>query len=273
MSFDSRISEIFEKYRDAHIALMSFVRDVERSFEDISRQHHELIGKLDAADEPPSSEEQTPTPEGSIRLELTETELTTIRKAMDLKTRILRRYPDLLVRSAFIYSVALFDGFLADAFCTVLSYRPEVMSTSKKQLSYDSIIRLHRSNELIQFMATREINEISYGSVRDQARYFQERFGVDLAQSGVDITHLTEIRATRNVLVHNNGIVNSVYLEAVPGSTYKLGDTLNLTTSDVAKKGGELLTVVKFVRDVIVEKFGTLGRDGKSMASTSSEGQ
>jgi hypothetical protein len=101
------------------------------------------------------------------------------------------------------------------------------------------------------------MNEVSYSSIRDQARYYLDRFGIDLAQSGVTITELTDISATRNLLVHNNGVVNSLYLETVPHSTCKLGDTINLTIPDVEKVGRKLRVVSSFLHKVIVKKFST----------------
>jgi hypothetical protein len=257
MNLDTRICEIFEKYLAAHNALMSFMGDVERSIESLNKQHDEIIQKLELAGVAETGEEQTSVPPDSIEIHFTDIELTTLRNVMGRKLTILQSYPDLLLRSTFIYAVALFDGLLGDAFSMVLMSRPEVMSTSKKQLTYDSIIRLHQSNELFQFMAAREINDISYGSIQDQARYYKERLGIDLSRSGVKILQLTQIRATRNLLVHNNGVVNSIYLEAVPHSTYKLGDTINVTTADVQEKSRALLAVAKFLRDAILKKFGT----------------
>lgn len=120
------------------------------------------------------------------------------------------KYPHLLMSMAFIYLIALFDSFLTDVFAAVLIERPETLK-SKKQLTYDRILELHQKGELVEFMARREINELSYKSMADQFDYYKAKFNIDLADSNVELAALVEIRARRNLLVHNNGVVDDIY--------------------------------------------------------------
>jgi len=78
-------------------------------------------------------------------------------------------------------------------------------------------------------MARREINELSYKSMADQSDYYKAKFNIDLADSGVELAALVEIRSRRNLLVHNNGIVNDMYMETVKYTTYNLGERVEIT--------------------------------------------
>ncbi len=59
------------------------------------------------------------------------------------------------------------------------------------------------------------MTELSYKSIRDQADYYRERFGIAIEDSGIPFGDLVELRAIRNILIHNNGIINHIFLEQV----------------------------------------------------------
>jgi len=174
---------------------------------------------------------------------------------MNLRISIIDAYPDLLLRLCFIYAVALFDGFVSDVLQILLTSKPEAMRSSKKQLSYESILRILEKGDLISFMAEREINEFGYKAIQDQAQYCQDRFGINLEESGVAITRLSEIRAVRNLLVHSAGIVNSIYLDIVPSSVDKIGEGITLAIEEVQSASNDLFTAAKFLHRALIEKF------------------
>lgn len=165
-------------------------------------------------------------------------------------------YSPMLMDMAFIYLVAIFDAFLTDILGNVLLQRPDTMKTSKKQLSYEDIIRLQAEGNLINHLVQREVNELSYKSISEQTEYYNKRFNIRVEDSGVDVADLSQIRAARNILIHNNGIVNTIYLEVVPDSPYKLGDRFYVTDEYWAIAHEKLSKVGKHLGEAFLSKFG-----------------
>ena len=253
-SLAHKISEASARYLEAVRALRSFLSDVTNSFATMASEHNELARKFQGGRTSVETQEPPPT-SGSIRVKFKSEEVKLVRKALDQKAKLIQTYPDLLPRLGWIYAVALFDGFISDAFMAVLVCRPETMRSSKRQLSYESILSLQNRSELVSFMASREINEMSYKSIEDQAHYYRDRFGIDVGQSGVPIARLAEIRALRNLLVHNDGIVNRIYLEGLASPRYELGERVKLTSGEVESAVKDLGTVADYVKRTIISKF------------------
>jgi hypothetical protein len=129
------------------------------------------------------------------------------------------------------------------------------MTSSKKHLSYEHILQIRETGNLISFMAEREINELSYKAIQEQAQFFRDRLGISLEESGVTVARLAEIRAARNLLLHSAGVINSLYLEIVPHSLQKLGEQINLSIEHVQLAGKDLSTYASFLHSTLTEKF------------------
>lgn len=139
----------------------------------------------------------------------------------------------LLTPMSFIYLIALFEGFLTDALETVLVARAEVLRSEKKTMTFREILSFRSMDEIVVYMAQKEALEVSHMSVHHRLKYYNNRFGVNLAACGMDEAAFVRLVADRNVLVHNNGRVNNVYLENVKGSHYKLDDRVVISASQL----------------------------------------
>ena len=73
--------------------------------------------------------------------------------------------------------------------------------------------------------------------------------------SGVSIEELTELRSTRNLLVHNNGVVNHIYLEQVAGAQYGLGERLSINAAYFEAADKKLRKVVQYLASELAAKF------------------
>ena len=118
----------------------------------------------------------------------------------------------MLREMAFIYAFALFDAFLADAHYVFLLARPEALK-SGRQMTHEQIIERIVEDDLIESLARREVDDLAYKSVAGQFSYYKEKIGLRLSKSGVDVKELVEMRARRNLFVHNGGVATSTLLK------------------------------------------------------------
>ena len=250
------IRQIHFGYLEASMTLASFMERMQISISDQHKLHLDAIAKF-----------THPTPLGDedvVELKKQGFSVFKISHRMQELTidalahsaaKIITAFPQLLMKMGFIYLVAIFDAFLSDIFTSVFIHRPESLK-SKKQLTYEQILDLQQSGNLISFLAHREINELSYKSITDQANYYNSKFGIDLSSSGVAIGILAEIRARRNLLVHNNGVVNETYLRVIDQTPYSVGETIEITFEYWKESQKHLDTVASFVWGSILDKFG-----------------
>jgi hypothetical protein len=232
--------------------LRAYVKESKELLETSHKQKAELVQKLSRIHQ---GEEVPPEPDATIKIELDMDEISALVEAMNQYGRLSDKYPNMLLDMGFIYLVALFDAYLLDVFCAVLTDRPETLKSSKKQLSYDKIIDLQASSVLIPYLAQREMDEVGYKSIVEQAEYYESKFNIKIADSGVTLDDLTEIRAARNLLVHNNGIVNPIYLDVVRNSKYKSGERIATDLDYWNNCYEKLKQVAEFIRDAILSKF------------------
>ncbi len=253
VNFAEIISQHWKTYKLSILDLSAFIQDIQKGISEISQAHGQIAEKLKKAQQGESIEIEK-SDEKAISLKLSQREVEILVFAITRKREAIDTYPHLLINMSFIYLVALFDAFLTDVFVAVLVERPEALK-SNKQLTYDKILELQQKGELIEFMARREINELSYKSIADQSDYYKAKFNIDLADSGVELTALIEIRARRNLLVHNNGIVNDKYMETVKNTTYNLGESVEISFDYWNGCKKQLNSVATFVYESVFEKF------------------
>lgn len=247
------ISGAHKIYSDSVAILSAYVRDIDGAIKKIQADRDTLVNKLVAvrAGEP----YPIPNPPGEklITLKLSDEQADLIIDAMKLAQSHAENYPNLAFRMSFVYLIALFDAFLTDIFEAVVKNRPEMLK-SKKQISYEKLLEFSSLESLVEYLAKRELNELSYKSLKDQADYYQDRFGISLGDSGVSLDVLVELRAARNLLVHNNGVVNHIYLEQVPHSSYSLGESIKVDSSYFVSAVKSLSKVVAHIVAKLTEK-------------------
>lgn len=248
-----QIARIHKSYSYSVVVLTAYVRDIDSAIQKIQADHEILVNKIAAvrAGEPDPTEHVLG--EKLIQLELSEKQVDLIFDVTKLAQSHAAVYPNMAFRMSFVYLIALFDAFLSDIFEAVVRNRPEMLR-SKKQITYEKALEFSSVEDLVKYLAKRELNELSYRSIKDQADYYNDRFGLALADSGVSIDTLAELRATRNLLVHNNGIVNDIYLEQIPITTYMVGDSVVVDSAYFGLAIQRLDKVVTFVALKLTEK-------------------
>jgi hypothetical protein len=247
---------VLHKYTEATETLYHFMKDTEEFSVKSAADHHAVCEKLQRLDSDSKAVTLRVTDSAVPAMKITGRELDILTKVMTTRLSAIQRYPNLLLSMSLIYLVSIFEGLLHDLFSAAFLARPEALKSRKKQLSYEKILTLQSSGTIVEYLAQREMHELGYQSVEEQIDYYREKFGIDLLESGVSADDLVEIHAARNVLVHNNGIINPPYLEKVSTQKYKAGDALQITPMYWESVFEKLRTVAHFSAKAVVGKFG-----------------
>jgi hypothetical protein len=127
----------------------------------------------------------------------------------------------------FQHFVSLFEHFFFDLARLWLSAYPE--SLSSRGLTFGEVLKAPDKSAITQSVVDRVLNEISYQRVADWFTYLDRLVKLNCPTAG-EIERLAEIKASRDVFVHNRGIANAIYVAKAGGRARAGdGDALELT--------------------------------------------
>jgi hypothetical protein len=158
---------------------------------------------------------------------------------LDNSLKNIDKYPDIIYSMAFIYIVAAFEVFLKNSIKTLIKFDEYAFRESDKKLSYSEVFAFNSYNELIDFIAEKTVYELGYKSISEQIKFLNEKIHINLSfkegkglianRRYIDLDLTNEIFSTRNILLHNGGIINKKYLDINPTSVFKEGEERKLT--------------------------------------------
>jgi len=159
---------------------------------------------------------------------------------------------DYLMSSTFQHFVSLFEDFFFDLLRYWLSAYPA--SLSKKQVEFGAVLKAPDKAALILSVVDKELNDLKYERVADWFAYLDRlaRLG---CPTGGEIENLAEIKASRDILVHNKGIANATYVsKAGSRARYREGDRLEVPEHYHRDSWETIQKVVRDVSDAAIKK-------------------
>jgi predicted DNA-binding ribbon-helix-helix protein len=148
---------------------------------------------------------------------------------------------------AFNHLVTLFDAAMQDIAEVIFRYYPLSMLPNENgavlpNMSYADILNAADMVQLKEKIVAKELESFARGSIRKQitlfnkilnSKYYQDnkgKFSINISVQGVG--SIIEIRETRNIHVHNKGIVNKQYFSKIN----EYFDEINKGVKDAAKR-------------------------------------
>jgi hypothetical protein len=147
------------------------------------------------------------------------------------KTTLLYKYEHLkntqMPLNIIFQLVTIIENLLVDILRNVLLEYPNKIS-SKKKFEYTIIHEAKSLEEVRTSIINSMINELTYKSPKEFAEEVNNYIGINLLEKTV-YDDFIELKATRDIHIHNKGIVNEVYLnKAGPNARAKIGKELDI---------------------------------------------
>ncbi len=132
---------------------------------------------------------------------------------------------------AFVKLITLVEWFLSQILRTHLQNHPNALDTASKTFSLDDLKNINSVEFAHEYLIDETIAQITRGSLESWFEYLKgntknqkkekninikKTLNLDLAITDHLIPKLIEAHQRRNLLVHNNGIVNKQYLNNIP---------------------------------------------------------
>jgi len=139
------------------------------------------------------------------------------------------RQKEILYKGSLLLLVTYFESLIASVLRESFVKHPQRISLDEKSVSYKVLTELNNIEEIRNILIDQEVTNKMYGSLCDWKKYFQKIIKIDLKAWEDEFETIQEIFARRNLYVHNNGIINTIYMNVVKNTKKDLvGKDLNI---------------------------------------------
>lgn len=124
---------------------------------------------------------------------------------------------------SFVQLTTIFEAFLFDFLRLLLTNDPRHLA-QKKQIEVGIALSAADREALVWLIAERELNELKYDRPRAWFDYMSKIVKLGCPTED-EIERIAEMKATRDLLIHNSGIVNKIYMDkAGSKARFAIGD-------------------------------------------------
>ena len=148
-------------------------------------------------------------------------------------TRALRKlHRSMLLEMMLSRAAENFLAYMTELLAVVFRARPETLRSSET-VRLDTVLKHATMEELVHELAERRVNQLSYQGMRDLSAYLSDRLAFELFPKPEHLERAVRIVESRNLIVHNRGLVNELFLSRVPGVSAKVGERLDLDSNQI----------------------------------------
>ncbi len=152
----------------------------------------------------------------------------------------LPEYETDIFKFCFINLIARTEAFLNDILGTLYRFH------------FNSILTLNNNNTLD---IDKTILKFSHSSFKDKMVFLKSKFNLTFPLIEKHYSEIIELFATRNIILHNNGIVNETYLKINLDSSFELGSKRIIDKEYLKLTFVLLIIVAKSIEERIKEKL------------------
>lgn len=135
----------------------------------------------------------------------------------------LKKYSQPFLQMLVCRLVDNYTTYLSELIREVLHSKPEILR-SAEQVRVDYVLRFSSVEELTADLIDRKVADLGYVGFAELEKWFGDKLGVSLIDSESQRADLVEVIETRNVFVHNRGIVGPKYCRNVPNCSFSPGE-------------------------------------------------
>lgn len=147
-------------------------------------------------------------------------------KELDLTLQQLQKSENrIVIKSLFVYGISTFENAMTDILREFCKAFPEKIPSKEISLSKEQI--LNDTEVIVEMFLDNSINKLTYGSLEKYISEFAKLLAIDMLPH---VSELIEIKETRNLIIHNNLIVNTIYLSKCKN------DCVRATEKDINKE-------------------------------------
>lgn len=182
-----------------------------------------------------------------INLKLTHAEFTKLIKLIESQPIGDSSHSAILFKSSFVILVSYFDYLIADIIRHYHKSFPDSLNSKDITLSLADLKICKTINDATEMLVNKKVENLLYRSLDDQLEYFTNYLKINMNEIEIKWENIHEIKEKRNIIVHNNGIVNNKYISNIRRH--------KLTTNEDLKEGTKIDITSDFFFNSLEEIF------------------
>jgi hypothetical protein len=148
-----------------------------------------------------------------------------------------------------------FLTFVSDLIALIYRTKPEALR-SREQVRLEEVLRHPTMEALVESFVERKVHELSYQGMANLSTTLEKELGFSLFAQPEDLKRAVLLIEQRNLIAHARGVVNEIFLQRVPNSIYREGETIKMDAITLTQ---DLLFLAKAIAELdvrAVAKFG-----------------
>lgn len=138
----------------------------------------------------------------------------------------------ILYRSMLITLISSVEWFLSQILQGYINTYPDILETEEKTFSFNDLKDINNIKDARRILIDKKVENIMRGSFSDWISFFENTPKLSMSYLEENEPNLVECCERRNIIVHNGGVVNRIYLSRVSDKLtegVKSGDEVDLT--------------------------------------------
>lgn len=177
----------------------------------------------------------------------------------DLAARSAEYVERRLAESTFQQFLSIFETFVFDFLCLWVKAYPQ--SVAKRQVEFQTVLDAPDKDAIVDAFVGKEVAAVLYDRPTAWFAYLEDRVKLGVP-SRADIDIIAEAKASRDVLIHNAGVANALYLsKAGPLARYAAGERIDIPEPYHGAVWRALCKVAGEVADAAVARLGPEPKD------------
>ncbi|MFY0698602.1 MAG: hypothetical protein JXR11_12160 [Balneola sp.] len=128
----------------------------------------------------------------------------------EIRQRKINNVDSIILEGLFALGVSSFENSISDTLRILFTHIPDKLDIKSEIISKQYLI----NGEPLKHAIENKVNSVGYKNLEDILTYFSKATGIkEDVVTTEELNSLRELKATRNLLLHNNLIENSFYLE------------------------------------------------------------
>jgi len=157
-----------------------------------------------------------------------------------------------LASATFQHFVSLFEEFVFDLLRLWLNAYPQ--NLGKRELKFQTVLDSPDKSQIVASVVEKELLGVAYRRVDDWFAYLNDLVKLNCPQAD-EIHRLSEIKASRDILVHNKGIVNETYVKkSLAKARFRVGEKLVISEQYHRESWQLMQSVIVDVADAAIQK-------------------
>ena len=160
-----------------------------------------------------------------------------------------------LFSQALVPGVAITEAYLADMLRLILKAFPKKLTATDKEIKLSLVLEATNLEDLLEDVIANQVHSVFYASPAKYFGYIEQVLSINIPNSRK--AAYAEVKATRDILVHNGGVANKLYLQKA-GALARAGEGEPLPVSEeyFSRAIASMKGVIQSVYTQLLAKYG-----------------